>query len=65
MTQTQTIEKHLIEKRVITSWEAIQLYRITCLNKAIQLLRKKYFITSTWMHNNKKRFVEYKMEGVK
>ncbi len=65
MTQTEIVEKHLLEKRVITSWEAIQLYNVTRLSEMIRLLRKKYFIISNWKHYNKKRFVEYKMEGAK
>lgn len=65
MTQLEQIEKHLLEKKVITSWEAIQWYSITRLSEMIRLLRKKYFITSNWMYHGKKHFVQYKMEGAK
>jgi len=65
MTQLQLIENHLLKEKTITAWQAIQLYRITCLNKMIQLLRKKYSITSIWQYNEntKTHFVEYKMKG--
>jgi len=65
MTQQEQIEKHLLENNIISSWEAIQLYRITRLSEMIRLLRKKYFIRSEWIHNKKRRYVYYKMEGAK
>ena len=65
MTQLQTIEKHLIEQRTISAWDAITLYRITCLNKMIQLLRKKYNITDKWFKHNGKHFKVYFFEGAK
>ena len=65
MTQIQQIETHLLQYGTITAWEAIQLYRITCLNKMIQLLKTKYLISGVWQKHNKKHFKIYKLEGAK
>lgn len=40
ITQTQVIKNHLLSGRSITTWEAIQLYRITCLASRISELRR-------------------------
>ena len=46
-TQKQLIEKHLLEKGNITSWEAFEIYGITRLSAKIHILRKEnYKITS-------------------
>jgi len=39
MTQEQQILKHLLKKGSITSWEAIEKYRITRLSARIYTLR--------------------------
>ena len=43
-TQKQLIEKHLLEKGKITSWEAFEIYGVTRLSHIIYILRKKYDI---------------------
>lgn len=45
-TQKQLIEKHLLEKGNITSWEAFEIYGITRLSHIIYVLRRKYDIIS-------------------
>ena len=40
ITQTQVIKNHLLSRNSITKWEAIQLYRITCLASRISELRR-------------------------
>lgn len=40
ITQTQVIKNHLLSGKSITTWEAIQLYRITCLATRISELRR-------------------------
>ena len=42
LTKTSLITKHLIEKKHITSWDAITLYKATRLSAIIFILRKKY-----------------------
>jgi len=39
--KNELIEKHLLVKRKITSWEAITLYQVTRLSSVIFNLRKK------------------------
>ena len=45
-TQKQLIEKHLLEKGKITSWEAFKIYGVTRLSHIIYILRRKYDIIS-------------------
>lgn len=45
-TQKELIEKHLLEKGKITSWEAFKIYGVTRLSHIIYVLRKKYDIIS-------------------
>ena len=45
-TQKQLIEKHLLEKGKITSWEAFEIYGITRLSHIIYVLKRKYDIIS-------------------
>lgn len=40
VTQPQVIKDHLLSGKSITTWEAIQLYRITCLATRISELRR-------------------------
>ena len=40
LTQTQVVKNHLLSGKSITTWEAIQLYRITCLATRISELRR-------------------------
>tara|TARA_R110002096_G_scaffold136556_6_gene289293 strand:+ start:3628 stop:3888 length:261 start_codon:yes stop_codon:yes gene_type:complete len=60
---TQLIEvmKHLMKHESITSWDAIQDYRITRLSAIIFTLRKEYNmnIDSHWKTGNGKRWTEY------
>lgn len=73
MTQIQKTEKHLLEKRYITTLEAFKLYNITRLSQMIFLLKKKYFInprpiTAKEFSEGKTktvRYVVYEMEGAK
>ena len=41
ITKEQQVKKHLIQKRSITSWEAINLYRATRLSAIIFKLKEK------------------------
>ena len=45
-TQKRLIEKHLLEKGKITSWEAFEIYGVTRLSHIIYVLRRKYDIIS-------------------
>ena len=45
-TQKELIEKHLLEKGKITSWEAFKIYGVTRLSHIIYVLRRKYDIIS-------------------
>lgn len=45
-TQVDLVEKHLLEKGTITTWEAFTIYGITRLSAKIYELRNKYNITS-------------------
>ena len=45
-TQKKLIEKHLLEKGKITSWEAFEIYGVTRLSHIIYILRRKYDIIS-------------------
>tara|TARA_R110000850_G_scaffold10842_3_gene37993 strand:+ start:93 stop:374 length:282 start_codon:yes stop_codon:yes gene_type:complete len=40
ITQTKVIKNHLLSGKSITTWEAIQLYHITCLATRISELRR-------------------------
>ena len=44
--QVDLVEKHLLDKGSITTWEAFELYGITRLSAKIYELRKKYNILS-------------------
>jgi hypothetical protein len=41
ITKTQQVKKHLLKKKSITSWEAIELYKATRLSAIIFTLRNK------------------------
>ena len=45
-TQKELIEKHLLKKGKITSWEAFEIYGVTRLSHIIYVLRRKYDIIS-------------------
>ena len=62
-TQLSTIRKHLLRQKSITSWEAIQKYRITRLSQYVLLLRKEgYVIVSQWINPKKgNKFVKYNL----
>ena len=66
-TQVEKVLNHLIKFGTITSWEAIQTYRITRLSDKIYLLRKKGINISTIDSSNinqegiKTEFATYKI----
>jgi hypothetical protein len=63
MSQIDTIKKHIEYEGKITSWEAIQKYRITRLAVHINQLREQGMdIRSDWKEINGKHFVEYVLE---
>ena len=61
-TQENQILNHLIKHKFITSWEAIQEYRITRLSARIYELREKgYQIVTKNITENGKTFAEYSL----
>ena len=60
--QLYKIKEHLKWNKTITSWEAIQKYRITRLASIIHILRTEYQmnINSISKSKNGKNWVEYK-----
>ena len=61
-TQENIILDHLKEHKFITSWEAIQEYRITRLSARIYELREKgYQIITKNITENGKTFAEYSL----
>ncbi len=62
-TQITKIENHLLVHGKITSWKAIQLYRITRLSEYIRILRheKDWDINSINMKNSKTHWTEYRL----
>ena len=75
-TQQKQVENHLIKNGTITSWDAIQNYRITRLSQYILLLRQSgWNIKSVWKETKtrwtwfqgkedktkKRRWTEYKL----
>ena len=61
-TQENQILNHLKKHKFITSWEAIQEYRITRLSARIYELRKKGFnIITKNVTENGKTFAEYSL----
>ena len=61
-TQENIILDHLKENKFITTWEAIQEYRITRLSARIYELREKgYQILTKNITENGKTFAEYSL----
>ena len=59
-TQIETIKAHLMTGAIITTWDAYQLYQITCLAQRISDLRKVGLtIKSEIVTHNNKRFSAY------
>ena len=59
-TQTQTILDHLQSGKQICTWDAYQLYNITCLAQRIHELRKKgYIIDDQMVFYKNRRFKIY------
>lgn len=59
-TQLETIKAHLMTGATITTWDAYQLYQITCLSQRISDLRKAGLtIESEIVTHNNKRFSVY------
>lgn len=62
--QRQLIKKHLLTGRSITTWQAIQLYKITSLPKRISELRRLGLpIQSHFVSNEESRFCEYWLDA--
>jgi len=60
LSQRRLVLDHLLKYGSITSWDAIQQYRITRLAEYCRQLRGEgKQIISTWKEANGKRFVEY------
>ena len=65
-TQENQILNHLKKHKFITSWEAIQEYRITRLSARIYELREKgHQIITKNITENGKRFAEYSLIKLK
>ena len=65
-TQENQILNHLKKHKFITSWEAIQEYRITRLSARIYELREKgHNIITKNVSENGKRFAEYSLIKLK
>ena len=65
-TQENQILNHLKKHKFITSWEAIQEYRITRLSARIYELREKgHDIITKNVSENGKRFAEYSLIKLK
>lgn len=69
MNNYEKVKNHLLKKGTITSWEAIQKYRITRLSHYIYLLRNEgYVITGEWYtkerHGEHIRWKEYKLNRI-
>lgn len=62
MKQLELVRSYLTRYGRVTSWDMIQLYRITRLSQYILLLRKEGLkIVSNWETNGEKRWVAYKL----
>ena len=65
-TQENQILNHLKQHKFITSWEAIQEYRITRLSARIYELRERgHNIITKNVSENGKRFAEYSLIKLK
>ena len=65
-TQENQILNHLKQHKFITSWEAIQKYRITRLSARIYELRERgHNIITKNVSENGKRFAEYSLIKLK
>lgn len=69
MNNYERVKNHLLKKGTITSWEAIQRYRITRLSHYIYLLRNEgYVITGEWytkeIHGEHIRWKEYRLNRI-
>lgn len=63
--QELLVLNHLQANGCITSWDAIQKYRITRLSEYIRSLRSRgYDIDSEWRQGGSKRWVEYILKPV-
>lgn len=63
MTQLEKVKNHLKEHGTISSWDAIQQYRITRLSALIWILRHEHQMTinSDWESNTNACWVEYRL----
>lgn len=64
--KTKMILKHLIEKKKITSWEAINLYQATRLSATIFILKERgHSIATEMVYEDKTRWAVYHYAGTK
>jgi hypothetical protein len=62
--QKQQVLNELLGSGFISSWDAIQKFRITRLSQYILLLRQEgYEIESEWQHNESRRWVKYVLKS--
>ena len=54
MTKTEQVKKHLKKRKTISSWQAIELYRITRLAAIICILRKSGWVIESKQMKEKK-----------
>jgi hypothetical protein len=60
VTKMEMVKKHLSSKKSITSWEAIEKYKVTRLSAIIHILRNNgWEIQSKKLSNANSNFVKY------
>ncbi len=60
VSKTAMVKKHLLTKKSITSWEAIEKYKVTRLSAIIHKLRESgWNITNKKLSNENSNFVKY------
>ena len=60
ISKAEMVRKHLLSKKSITSWEAIEKYKITRLSAIIHKLRESgWNITNKKLSNENSNFVKY------
>ena len=65
-TKTKKVANYLIEKKSITSWDAINKFKATRLSAIIFNLKKRGFIIETKMEqNNESYYGRYHFKGMK
>jgi hypothetical protein len=60
VSKTSMVKKHLLTKKSITSWEAIEKYKVTRLSAIIHKLREAgWKISNKKLSNENSNFVKY------